>query len=121
MCIPFVNIHGIVAEPLYYLSVCHIHHSLDFIFGSAILLHYRVHFPAVDLGILYGHLAHKVEVQFEHLPYFLVKSHPRKSLLHLRLNARVTRYSRFLNPLCLCCDRDKRHNDYKKLFHVILC
>ena len=88
--IALINVYRESAQFVDNLLICHLQHLVYFTFRSAILLQNRTNLLTIYLCILYGHLAHHVEVQFKHLTNLLVKSHLSESFLNLCFQRRIT-------------------------------
>ena len=83
--IALVEIDGEIAEPVDNLLIRQLHHFVNFLGRTTILLEHGAHLITIHFRILNGGLAHHVEVQFKHLADLLVKGHLGECFLNLCL------------------------------------
>ena len=73
--VALIDVDGIVAQLVNNLLVAFLEQIIDFLWRGTKLLEHLAHLVAVNLDVLHRHLAHHVEVQFQHLADFLVECH----------------------------------------------
>ena len=106
-CITLIDVDRECTKLVDNLLIGLLQYRIHLFFRPAILLHHTADLLTVHLCILDRHLAHHVEIQFEHLADLLVERHFGKCFLYFRLKGFITWNSRFL--LCHHTHRGTNH------------